>query len=50
MAQEVQNQNKCNCTKGMKTLEKKVSSLEKEVAMLYKQIEVLKRALNSRGV
>lgn len=50
MEQEMQNQHKCNCTKGIKTLEKKIANLEIQVNALLKQIEVLKRALNSKGV
>lgn len=44
MAQEQQTQNhKCNCTKSIKELQKKVDSLEKE-------IKALKRAFLSKGV
>ena len=50
MEQEQTQNHKCNCTKGIKNLEKKISNLEKQVNALFKQIEVLKRALNSKGV
>lgn len=41
---------KCNCSKNLKPLEKKIATLEIEVNYLKRQIEVLKRALNSKGV
>lgn len=51
MAQEqTQNQHKCNCTKSIKSLEKKIEALENQVNALLKQIKVVKRALNSKGV
>lgn len=51
MSQEqTQNQHKCNCTKSVKSLEKKIDALEKQVDTLFRQIKVLKRALNSKGV
>lgn len=44
MAQEQQTQNhKCNCTKSIKELQKKIDSLERE-------IKALKRAFLSKGV
>ena len=50
MAQEQSQNHKCNCTKSLKTLEKKIETLENQVNSLLRQIEVLKRALNSKGV
>jgi DNA-binding FrmR family transcriptional regulator len=50
MAQEQSQNHKCNCTKGIKTLEKKVENLEKQVNDILRQIKATKRALNSKGV
>ena len=51
MAQEqTQNQHKCNCTKSIKSLEKKIETLENQVNALLRQVDLLKRALKSKGV
>jgi chaperonin cofactor prefoldin len=49
MAQEQTQNHKCNCTKSLKTLEKKIETLENQVNALLRQVDLLKRALKSKG-
>ena len=48
--QQPRTTDKCNCTKPLKALERKIQDLEKSVEDITRQIEVIKRALRGKGV